>query len=73
LLNNAVAVFTGTIFGRGTGAIWLDDVACSGTEENLLLCEHKPVGTHNCAHFEDAGISCIPVDEGNHKAEWMGF
>jgi len=46
----------------GTGPILLDDVQCTGTEANLLDCTHRqPTGTHNCSHFEDAGVRCTPI------------
>ncbi len=48
-------------FGVGTGPIWLDDVACTGTEARLLDCGSRPIGVHNCNHPEDAGTRCIPV------------
>ena len=52
----AVAITTG--FTNGAGQIWLDNVQCRGTEPNLFACSHLPVGTHNCAHIEDAGVRC---------------
>ena len=48
-------------FGQGTGPIWLDDVACTGTEARLIECGARPIGVHNCNHNEDAGTRCIPV------------
>ncbi|XP_021237372.1 deleted in malignant brain tumors 1 protein-like isoform X4 [Numida meleagris] len=45
-------------FGRGRNAIWLDDVNCTGTENNLLECLARPWGQHNCNHGEDAGVVC---------------
>lgn len=44
----------------GSGQIWLDDVSCAGTETRLINCPSSDVGIHNCAHFEDVGISCQP-------------
>ena len=45
-------------FGRGTGAILLDQVACTGTETRLVNCRSNPLGIHDCSHFEDAGVTC---------------
>ncbi len=36
----------------------MDEVACVGTETRLIDCPANPLGTHNCGHFEDAGVSC---------------
>uniref|UniRef100_A0A3B4G5I5 Soluble scavenger receptor cysteine-rich domain-containing protein SSC5D n=1 Tax=Pundamilia nyererei TaxID=303518 RepID=A0A3B4G5I5_9CICH len=41
-------------FGRGTGPIWLDNVACSGQESALSHCSHPGFGQNNCEHNEDA-------------------
>ena len=52
----AVAITTG--FTNGAGQIWLDNVQCVGTETRLIDCPALPLGTHNCAHIEDAGVRC---------------
>ena len=45
-------------FGLGTGPIYLDDLRCTGSEATLFECPFDP--THNCNHFEDAGVRCLP-------------
>ena len=42
----------------GMGTIWLDDVKCSGSEQSILSCPCRSVGTHDCGHHEDAGVRC---------------
>ena len=50
----------GAHFGAGSGPIWLDDLACRGTEARLADCSASSIGTHNCNHNEDASVRCIP-------------
>ena len=47
------------VFGEGFGPILLDNVNCDGTEFRLIDCSASPIGTHNCFHSEDAGVSCV--------------
>ena len=60
-------VYTGGIpysnarFGAGTGPIYLDDVACTLSDTQLLECYSRPILRHNCSHLADAGVGC----EGN--------
>ena len=58
---NKITVSRGSAyFGAAskTNPIWLDDVHCSGNENNILNCQHKAFGLTNCQHTEDVGIDC---------------
>ena len=45
--------------GEGTGHIWMDNVGCNGTEKRIQDCAQNGLSNHNCAHYEDAGVSCF--------------
>ena len=50
-------------YGQGTGPIWLDNVACLGTEPDLFTCGHIGIGNHNCGHHEDASAECSGIPQ----------
>ncbi|XP_072884317.1 scavenger receptor cysteine-rich domain-containing protein DMBT1-like isoform X1 [Hemitrygon akajei] len=54
----AISAPTHARYGRGTGPIWLDDVACRGNESALWHCGSRFWGQHNCHHGEDASAVC---------------
>ena len=54
----ALAVGGTRVFGRGFDKVWLDDVNCTGRESKLADCMHPGWNTHNCNHYEDAGVFC---------------
>ncbi|KAM3603145.1 uncharacterized protein V6R79_017242 [Siganus canaliculatus] len=56
---HAVSAPSSAHFGRGTGPIWLDNVACSGQEAALTQCNHNGFGQNNCGHGEDASVICL--------------
>ena len=54
----AVRRSVGAEFGQGTGRIWRDNVACSGSESMLSSCSASYWGSNNCYHSDDAGVVC---------------
>ena len=54
---DAVA-FSGAHFSSGVGPIHLNNVACSGSETNLIDCSHSSTVSCNNGHSEDAGVRC---------------
>ena len=55
-----VSASASSLFGSGAFCqhIWLDDVACSGSESWLIDCGHSGIGNESCNHSEDVGIIC---------------
>ncbi|XP_052715472.1 deleted in malignant brain tumors 1 protein-like [Crassostrea angulata] len=45
-------------FGQGTGRIWIDELKCTDYDTNIFNCSQNIVGSHNCGHYEDAGVEC---------------
>lgn len=45
-------------FGEGTGRVWLDEINCNGTEDDLFKCGSTGWGNTNCGHSKDVSILC---------------
>ena len=45
-------------FGGGSGQVFLDDVQCSSSSNQLLECSSRPILSHNCFHTAGAGVGC---------------
>ena len=60
-------------FGQGSGPILVDGLACNGDEELLEDCRHEGWGSHNCQHYEDAGVICTGRSELCHRIAPCNF
>ena len=60
LYSTAGEALLNAYFGQGTGQIVLDDVQCTGWENQLLACRGSPIldVSSNCDHSDDAGMRC---------------
>ncbi|NXF28075.1 DMBT1 protein, partial [Rhodinocichla rosea] len=54
----AVSATSRASFGQGNGSIYLDNVNCTGWESSIFQCSHRGWGSHDCGHWEDAGVVC---------------
>ena len=50
--------YSNAYFGTGSGPIFLDDVQCSSSFNELLKCSSKPILSNDCLHSADAGVGC---------------
>lgn len=50
--------FSSAYFGSGMGSILLDNVRCSGSENDIAQCGSNGWGNNDCNHGEDAGVYC---------------
>ena len=46
------------MYNEVSGGILLDEVNCTGEENQLLECGHNGIGVHDCSHYQDAGVRC---------------
>ena len=45
-------------YGQGSGPIWVDDVACTGSESHIYNCRYRGWVNNDCRHSRDAGVQC---------------
>ena len=58
-VGRAIAAIHDAFYGRGSGKIWLNNVACIGTESTIRNCSHSGWKvTRSCNHRQDASVQC---------------
>ena len=55
---NASSAFKGATHGQGSGTIWMDNVACLGSESSVVHCSQSGWGKNDCSHTQDASVQC---------------
>lgn len=56
---SATTTTTASIFGPGSGPVFVADVHCTGSEETLLQCSHSKISLGSyCNHNRDVGVRC---------------
>ncbi|KAI4876249.1 hypothetical protein NFI96_006140, partial [Prochilodus magdalenae] len=57
-----------SVFGAGSGPVWLNRVRCRGNEIHLWDCPHSLKNHTDCSHRQHAGVTCTvgqPVKRSN--------
>ncbi len=60
LLSGGIALTRGvSSFGSPPNPIFVDNLACTGSESSILDCPSGDLGFHRCDHSQDAGVQCF--------------
>ena len=70
LMTSDATAISNAFYGQGSGLIHLDDVACTGTETNVLQCRYDSV-TSDCGHSEDAGVQCVITSKLHYRFTYV--
>ena len=59
--SGAITYYGGAHYGPGSGKVWLTNVSCSPSDNNIATCGHSYWGkTDVCTHEYDVSIDCNP-------------
>ncbi|KAI4900371.1 hypothetical protein NFI96_001986 [Prochilodus magdalenae] len=50
-----------SVFGAGSGTVWLNRVKCRGNEIHLWDCPHSLKSHTDCSHRQRAGVTCAEM------------
>ncbi|KAI4889081.1 hypothetical protein NFI96_007024, partial [Prochilodus magdalenae] len=50
-----------SVFGAGSGPVWLNRVKCRGNEIHLWDCPHSLKNHTDCSHRQHAGVTCTDI------------
>lgn len=70
---HAGAALTSGFTNSNAGIIWLDQVACTGSEARLIDCPANPIEFHDCSNFEDVGVRCMTTGSKNNKTYFIKY
>ena len=54
----AIVYTTSSKFGPGNGPVFLSNIQCIGSEEDLLECRNTLIVGSYCTHGRDVGVRC---------------
>jgi len=43
---------------KGTERVWLDEINCNGTEDDIYKCGSDGWGMSDCGHSKDVSVIC---------------
>ncbi|KAI4893080.1 hypothetical protein NFI96_006176 [Prochilodus magdalenae] len=55
---SALSADGSSVFGAGSGTVWLNRVKCRGNEIHLWDCPHSLKNHTDCSHRQHAGVTC---------------
>ena len=62
---DAVSAPRNSQFGKGSAAVWIGEVECTGNENSIVQCSHSGWGVANCWHGDVASAIC--TQPGNYS------
>ena len=58
LIPLAASSYCCATFGQSYGPVWLSNMGCTSSNNQLTSCTHDNFGASTCSHSKDAGAGC---------------